>query len=867
MKFIAVALTTALTTAVLGTVAAQQAPDGRRAAARTAGPVPPQAGTAAPRPESSRPELPPPAAPTRRVSDATPRADSPLSRELLDRHCLSCHNDRLKTAGLSLERVDLARVAADAEVWEKVAMKLSGGLMPPAGRPRPDPQAVRAFVTALHTRLDRAAAANLNPGRPLTHRLNRTEYANVVRDLLALEIDARALLPADDTDQHGFDNNASVLSLSPTLLERYLSAARKISRLALGRPGPTASIDTYTVSKLMTQEDRASDALPFGTRGGTAITHTFPVDGEYGLTVKLQKTLYSTVRGLAQPHDLEVRLDRALVRTFAVGGKDITPPPLSFAATLSWTPEWESYANHADADLTLRFRVPAGAHTVGVAFIKKLWEPEDVLQPSRAGWAFETDETYDGVPGVESITLEGPFAIQGPGDTPSRQRILTCHPGSGRAGTTGATGSSGPAKPAAFDERACARQILTPLARRAYRRPTTAEDIDTLLTFFDAGRRGGGFEAGIESALQRLLVSPDFLFRLETEPARAVAGGSYRISDIELASRLSFFLWSSGPDDELLDAATRGVLHQPAMLERQVRRMRADRRARALVDNFAAQWLQLRDLRGVVPDPDLFVDFDENVRDAMRRETELFLESQISADRPLPELLTADYTFVNERLARHYNLPGIYGPRFRRVSLAGSPRRGLLGQGSLLTVTSYPNRTSPVLRGKWLLENMLGTPPPPPPPDVPALKDKGANGERQSVRERLQAHRSNAVCATCHAQMDPLGFALEHFDAVGRYRVSDEAHTPVDATGALPGGDSFEGLPGLTSLLVSRREQFVGTVVERLLSFALGRSIEYYDRPTVRAIVRQAAPGGYRWSAIITGVVASTPFQMRKAES
>lgn len=794
---------------------------------------------------------------TARPSSAPP----PLTRDLLDRYCLACHNDRLKTAGLTLERIDLTNIADRAETWEKVAMKLASGLMPPAGRPRPEPTSTRAFVSALHGNLDRVSQARPNPGRPLTHRLNRTEYANIIRDVFALEIDPRTLLPADDTDQHGFDNNASVLSLSPTLLERYLSAARKISRLALGRPGPTTSIDTYTVSKLMTQEDRASDRLPFGTRGGTAVTHTFPVDGEYSLTVKLQKTLYSTVRGLAQPHDLEVRLDRRLVRTFTVGGKNITNPPLSFAATLSWTPEWEAYANHADADLKLRFRAPAGAHTIGVAFIKKQFEPEDVQQPNRAGWAFETDETYDGVPGVESVTVEGPFAVEGAGDTPSRRRILTCAP-TGRAGGPGKPGTAGP-----DDERACARQILTPLARRAYRRPTAPDDIETLMTFFDAGRRDGDFEGGIERALQRLLVSPDFLFRLETEPATAAAGQPYRIPDLELASRLSFFLWSTAPDDELLDLAAKGVLRQPATLDRQIKRMLADTRSRALVDNFAAQWLQLRDLRGVVPDPDVFPDFDENLRESMRTETELFIKSQMDADRGIPELLTANYTFLNERLARHYKIPGVYGTRFRKVVLDGTPRGGLLGHASLLTVTSYPNRTSPVLRGKWLLENLLGTPPPPPPPDVPALKDKGANGERQSVRERLEEHRKNAVCATCHSQMDPLGFALEHFDAVGRYRTIDEARTPVDASGSLPSGDKFEGLAGLRDVLVGRREQFVGTVTERLLSFALGRTVEYYDRPTLRAIVRDAAPGGYRWSTIITSIIKSAPFHMRRAES
>ncbi len=779
----------------------------------------------------------------------TAASDAAASRELLDRYCISCHNDRLKTAGLTLEHLDVSRVDAQAETWEKVAVKLASGLMPPVGRPRPDAAAARSFVAALHARLDRAAGATPNPGRPLTHRLNRTEYGNAIRDLLALDIDTRTLLPADDTDQHGFDNNAAVLSLSPTLLERYLTAARKISRLALGRPTATTSIDTYTVSKLMTQDDRASERLPFGTRGGTAITHTFPTDGEYGVTVRLQKTLYSTVRGLAQPHDLEVRVDRRLVRTFTVGGKNISQPPLSFAATLSWTPEWEAYANHADAELTLRMRVAAGAHDIGVAFSKKQWEPEDVLQPARAGWAFETDETYDGAPGVESVTIEGPFTNAGAGDTPSRRRILTCTPGP------------------TVSESACARQIVSGLARRAYRRPVTADDVETLLSFYDRGRRTGGFEAGVESALNRVLVSPDFLFRIETDPDGIAPGRRHRVSDVELASRLSFFLWSSGPDDRLLDVAARGTLHQPAVLDREVRRMLADRRARALVENFAAQWLQLRDLRSVVPDPDLFADFDENLREAMRRETELFIDSEMRADRGIPDLLTANYTFLNERLARHYGIPGIYGARFRRVALDGTARGGLLGHASLLTVTSYPNRTSPVLRGKWLLENMLGTPPPPPPPDVPALKDKGANGERQSVRARLQEHRKNAVCATCHSQMDPLGFALEHFDAVGRFRAIDESRTPVDASASLPSGDTFAGLDGLRTLLATRREQFVGTVSERLLAFALGRGVEYYDRPTLRAILRQAAPGGYRWSAIIMGIIKSEPFQMRRAES
>jgi mono/diheme cytochrome c family protein len=802
------------------------------------------------------------------------------SKALLTTYCTGCHNQRLRTGGLSLDDADVTAIGANAAVWEKVAHKLRSGQMPPFGRPRPEKSAVDAFLARLEHDLDEAALRAPNPGRPVTHRLTRTEYANAVRDLLAIEVDARSLLPADDTDQHGFDNNSEVLSLSPVLLERYLSAARTISRMAVGRPPSVAAIETYTLPGRLMQDDRADERLPFGSRGGAVLTHNFPADGDYTFTIHLQKTLYNAVRGLADPHQLELRLNRERVHTFTVGGAEVKPPPASFAGTLTWNPEWEQYANHADENLAVTVPVKAGTRSVGVTFVRRAWEPEDVAQPPRTGWGFGTDEMYDANPSVESVTIEGPFkttgvsdpatgagpvrAAQSRTDTPSRQRIFSCLP---RAESSG--------RPrAAAGEEACARTILATLARRAYRRPVTADDVDTLIGFYRIGRETAtpngsplSFDAGIETALQRMLVSPDFLFRIEQDPARTAAGSAYRVSDVELASRLSFFLWSSIPDDALLDRAAKGALRNAGLLEAEVRRMLRDPRAKTLVENFASQWLQLRDLRNAVPDPDLFAEFDENLREAFRSETELFIGSQLQDDRAIPELLTADYSFLNERLARHYGVPGVSGSRFRRVSMTGSQRSGLLGQGSVLTITSYPNRTSPVLRGKWLLENILGTPPPPPPPDVPALSDKGADGQRQSVRERLEAHRRNPACATCHAQMDPLGFALERFDAIGALRTRDDGNTPIDASGSLPDGQTFEGLDGLRSVLVARQEQFVGTVAERLMSYALGRGIEYYDRPTLRRIVRDASRDGFRWSSVVIGIVSSAPFQMRRSES
>jgi mono/diheme cytochrome c family protein len=806
----------------------------------------------------STPQMPPrasawvapqPRTPLSYQRDSTASPAQPPQRQLFDRYCVKCHNERLQNGGIALDKVDVQQAGANAPVFEKVVRMLRSGQMPPSGQPRPDKPTVDTFVAALETGLDKAAAVQPNPGRPIVHRLNRTEYANAIRDLLGLDTDDRSLLPADDTDPNGFDNNADVLTISPLLLERYMSAAHKIGRLALGRPLPGSTIEIYNLPKLLVQDDRLSEGLPFGSRGGIALRHNFPVDGQYAVKIRLQTNNYSYVRGLAKPHLLEIRLDRARIKTFTVGGNN--PPgeaPASWGGTVYGTPEWEKYALTADADLEMRFSAKAGTHTLGISFAKAAWVPDEVLQPREVGWPLSTDEEFDSNPAVDSVRIEGPFDPGSPGDTPSRRKVFLCRPKN------------------AADEGPCARTILSALARRAYRRPVTDEDVQALVGFFKLGREEGSFDAGIQTALERILVSPDFLFRIETDPANVVSGTPYRLSDVELASRLSFFLWSSIPDDELLDGATRGKLKDPAELEKQVRRMLADRRSQALVANFAGQWLQLRDLRSFVPDTDLFPDFDDNLRDAFQQETELFIESQIRENHGLVDLLSADYTFLNERLARHYNVPNVYGERFRRVTLADDRRGGLLGQASLLTVTSYPNRTSPVLRGKWLLDKMLGTPPPPPPPNVPALKDRGANGQVQSVRERLQEHRKNPACASCHSKMDPLGFALDNFDAVGAWR-TDDSGTPVDPSGILPDGSAFQGVAGLRKLLVDRREQFVEAVIERLLGYSLGRTVDYNDMPAVRRIEHESAPSQYRWSSIILGIVKSAPFQMRRAES
>ena len=763
-------------------------------------------------------------------------------RALLDRYCVTCHNGNLRTAGLALDTVDVARVGDHGEIWEKVVGKLRAGMMPPAGRRRPDRETYARLTSYLETALDRAAAARPDPGRTdALRRLNATEYRNAIRDLLDLEVDVTALLPADDSSA-GFDN-VSLGGLDPGRLERYLTAARRISRLAVGAPVRSPVADTFIVPSDLNQTGHV-EGLPFGTRGGTTVRYTFPVDARYELRVELGKSWNSNrVGGLRRPHDVVITLDGEPVEVLAVRPQ----PRRGRGQGLQYQP----VDRPADADLAVRIPVTAGPHVVGAAFVDR--DP-GLVERHRQPF-LKVHITVGGdqrtQPNVYSITITGPFDAAGAGDTPSRRRIFTCRPAD--------------ATPRA--EAACAAEILSTLARRAYRRPVTEADVAVLVRFFEEGRAGGDFDAGIEMALQRLLVSPEFLLRVERDPEGHDTDRPYLVSDLELASRLSFFLWSSLPDDSLVEAAAAGTLRDPGVLESHVRRMLADPRAESLVTNFAAQWLYLRNLTAVSPDFIVFPDFDETLRRTLRRETELFFESIVREDRGALDLLTADYTFVNERLAKHYGIPGIYGSHFRRISLPPeSPRGGLLGHGSILAVTGYATRTSPVVRGKWVLENLLGTPPPPPPPNVPPLSEEKSDAVL-SMRERMVEHRRNPVCAACHALMDPVGLSLENFDAIGRWRTLTDGFVPIDASGALPDGTTFDGVAGLRLALVNRADQFVRTLTERLLTYALGRAVEHYDQPAVRAIERQAARDDYRFSSLVLGIVNSTPFQMRRPAS
>jgi mono/diheme cytochrome c family protein len=776
-----------------------------------------------------------------RLASPTLQADaiSPQGA-VLNRYCVTCHNDRLKTAGLALDKLDVNEVGADASVWEKVVQKLRSGAMPPAGRPRPDKTTYDSLVASLETSLDRAAEANPNPGRAPVHRLNRAEYTNAVRDLLGVEVDGRSLLPPDESG-YGFDNIADVLSVSPALLDRYMIAAEKISRLAIGDPSMRPETQKYTVPYTLWQDDRMSEELPFGSRGGIAVRHHFPLDGEYQIKVVLQRAYQNPIRGLRERDDLEVRLDRQRIKLFTVGGDG---PISRWAAVVRPS----LYEQTADQGLEVRVHVKAGTRLVGAAFLEKSSVREGVLdpRPGVSSLAFARDRTAPMA--VDSVQITGPYDGRMSDDTPSRRRIFVCYPA------------------ASHEEKACARKIVSTLARRAYRRPVTDIDVEPLLKLYDAGRAKGGFDEGIEFASRGILIDPEFLFRIERDPANAAPGTVYRLSDIELATRLSFFLWSTIPDEELLGLAERGKLKNPAILKQQVSRMLRDARSDALINNFFGQWLLLRNVRTRAPDPDAFPDFDENLREALERETELFVESQLREDRSVVDLLRANYTFLNERLARHYGIPNIYGNHFRRVTLRDETRVGLLGQGSILTVTSYPNRTSPTQRGLWVLDHLLGAPPPPPPPDVPSLPEpKPGNAKFLTMRERMDQHRTNAVCASCHASMDPLGFALENFDGIGAWRTF-EGNTSIDASGTLPDGSKFEGPAGLRSILLSRQGQFVQTLTEKLLTYALGRGVEYYDAPAVRKIARESAAGDYRWSSVILGIVNSTPFQMRRLQ-
>jgi len=757
-------------------------------------------------------------------------------RAMLDKYCVTCHNQRLRTASLTLDTMNLDRVGDNAETWEKVLRKLHGGMMPPQGMPRPDDATVTKFTGWLETSLDRAAASHPEPGRSTLHRLNRTEYGNAIHDLLDLDIDATSYLPADD-EANGFDNIADVLRFSPSLLDQYLSASDKISSLAVGDPSITPISQVFRAAPDLDQEHHI-EGLPLGTRGGILIHYNFPLDGEYDFRVFLLQNIVGYLTGLEYPHQLEISIDGQRVFLAQVGGEEDNKMSDANLGVAKDT---------IDARLRTRIPVKAGPRTVVVTFLRRNAAPSDEpLQP------FTRDhdlQNMNGIPLIDRMQITGPFNPTGSGDTPSRHRIFSCHPANSAA------------------ELPCARQILTSLARRAYRRPVTGADLETLLSFYQSARNKKNFEAGIQNALRLILTDPKFLFRTETDSPNAAPGSIHPISDVELASRLSFFLWSTIPDDQLITVASQGKLRDPAVLEQQVKRMLADDRSEALVKNFAGQWLLLRNLPNVQPDPNEFPNFDDNLRQAFRRETEMFFESVMREDRSVLDLLNADYTFVNERLAKHYGIPGIYGSQFRRVKLTGEvgeERRGLLGQGSILTVTSEANRTSPVKRGKFILENIFGTPPPSPPPNVPPLKENDG-AQAMSVRARMELHRKNPPCAGCHAVMDPLGFSLENFDGIGEWRTKEPGGA-VDPSGQLADGTKVDGPVALRNAIMKHPEQFVRTLTEKLMTYGLGRGLEYYDMPTVRGIARDASRNDYRFSSIVLGIVKSTPFQMRRVQ-
>ena len=750
------------------------------------------------------------------------------ARQLLDRYCVTCHNGRLETAGLSLEDIDVAHVPAEAEIWEQVVRKLRTSTMPPPNRPQPPSEARAAMASWLESTLDEAAAAGPNPGRTETlRRLNRTEYQNAIRDLLALDVDATTLLPPDESG-HGFDN-VTVGDLPPALLDRYISAAQKISRLVIGSTQTALQADVIRVPADTTQEEHVP-GLPLGTRGGVVIPYTFSQDGDYDIQVRLARNRTGNIGGLRdrRPHEMEILLDRAPIASFTVQRPERGDDSL------------------VDRDLKVRASVTAGPHDLGVTFLKNA---SSLMETERRPGQSHFNETRHPrlTPAVYQVSISGPYAPQGAGDTPARERLFVCRPAQ------------------ASDEEGCARDILSTLMRRAYRRPVSGADLDGPMAFYREGRAGGDFDAGIGRALSAVLVNPQFLFRVELDPDRGGAIPAYHVSDLELASRLSFFLWSSLPDDELLDAAIRGELSDPEELERQTRRMLADPRSFNLASNFAGQWLRLRNLASLNPNGRLFPDFDDNLRQAFREETERFIGSVIDEDRSVLDLLRTDYTYLNERLAKHYGIPDVYGTRFRRVALDEESRRGgLLRHGSVLAVTSYATRTSPIIRGVWVLDNIFGAPPPPPLPDVPALEENEV-AANLPMRERLAQHRNSPACASCHRTIDPVGFALENFDALGRWRDQEGDNGVIDVSGGLPGVGALVGVDGLEDGLLSRADLFVGRLTEKLLTFALGRGVEYYDAPAVRAIVREAEADDYRFSSLILGIVKSVPFQMRNS--
>ncbi len=767
------------------------------------------------------------------TSPATPAG------ELVNKYCVTCHNQKLKTANLMLDRADTAQVANSAEAWEKVIVKLRSRAMPPPGMPRPDNATYDSVADWLEAGIDRAAAAHVNPGRTASlHRLNRAEYANAVRDLIAVEVDAQAMLPPDE-QAFGFENNAEALSMPPALLDRYVSAAVTIARQAVGDANMPPAFVRYGAIKnnpndltYLRQTDRLGEDFPLGTKGGIAARHYFPVDGQYVFRLRLQRAWENSIRGLNVQNHIEVRVDGVRVAQFKIGG-DKSP----------------SKTFQYDGDEALQARVPvkAGLHQVMATMLKSDNAAPEGGGPDRLSLYSRNSDNATSPIAIAALLIGGPYEGKVALDSPSRKLLFICQPAN------------------AADEAACAKKIATNLARRAYRRGATNDDVQTLLAFYNRARAAGSFDDGIRSALERVLVSPDFLFRIEADPAGATPGSVYRISDVELASRLSFFLWSSIPDDTLLDLAIRGKLHEPAVLDQQVARMFADSRARAsLVQNFFADWLQTRNVWLLNPDSTKFPWFDDNLRTAFVTETEMFLDAQLKEDHSILDLLTSNETFLNEQLARHYGISGIYGSHFRRVKLTDENRFGLLGKASVLAVTSYTTRTSPTIRGKWLLENILAAPMPAPPPNVPLLESSNKEGKPLTVREMLEMHRANPTCASCHKSMDPLGLSLENFDAIGQWRTTDSGRA-IDASGVLLDGTKVDGPRELRQALMAKKTQFATAVTEKMLTYALGRGLEYYDAPAVRAIDRSAAADGFRWSSLVLATVKSAPFQMRTA--
>jgi len=784
---------------------------------------------------------------------------------VITKYCVTCHNDRARVGGLALDKLDISNVAtvgAGAEVWERVVRKVRVGMMPPQGSPRPDQDTQNALVSFLTTSLDRSAMAHPNPGRPLVHRLNRAEYANAIRDLLTLDVDTSSMLPPDDA-AYGFDNIADALGISPVLLERYLTAAGKISSLAVGDPDMGPAGETFRIRQDASQ-DIHIEGLPIGTVGGILAKVTLPLDATYDFSTRLFRTNLGVVRGLEYEHQLEYTVDGARVHLSRVGGEE------DFKANLK---NMTKAGDDVEARAHIRLPLKAGPHVISAAFLERT----DAINPLRLQpFIRSSNDTLDtiGHPHLDTFTVTGPFNPTGPGDTPSRRRIFVCRPptrtsratkdapASAKASAKSRRGS--PAIDASED--GCARRIIATLARRAYRGQVSSGDLTRLHDFYAVGRKQGTFDTGIQTALQRILASPKFAFRVERDPPDAIPGAIYRISDLELASRLSFFLWSSIPDDPLLRAASLGTLHTPAVLNEQVRRMLADPKADALVTNFAGQWLYVRNLKSVQPNSLEFPDFDDNLRQAFQREAELFFRSILREDRNVVDLMTADYTFLNERLAKHYGIPGVYGSHYRRVTLADEARRGLLGKGAILMVTSHADRTSPVVRGKWVLDNLLSAPVPPMPSNVPPLNEDATRGGKiLTMRERMEEHRKNPVCAGCHKIMDPIGLSMENFDAVGAWRVRDGGTlgSPINASGELLDGTKVDGIVTLRQALLRQPELFVGTLAEKLMTYALGRGLAYYDMPEVRRIVRESAGQDYRFSSLILGVVDSTPFQKR----